>query len=289
MSTLTNNPHDQLVWATQLFDDPEGNTWSLHGAKVNTLIKTKPGQMKGVNESGDLIVIHLKDNKVVKQPTIIRGEHCKKTLIKHFDWVPYGLENIQRRMWGVLNFIKEPALRDFYYSVLTNDELMEQFYTAKGSHHNHHNYEGGLLEHSFEVAYSAASLGILYKLDHVTVCISFIAGLLHDIGKIETYYNRSRSKGVCVQHEALSFMVLSEPLNALLKAAPKMFEALSSSLTAKVGRHKPLYLPESLVRLCDNLSAEISQCRKAFAGMPDYFWYAKSDQDNRVYKRLGSM
>lgn len=289
MDSLINKSTTELVWAKVVFEDFDSVCWSFRSPKQNNLVLVQDRRMEGVNTAGQLLIARLQNNKLVKKPFIIKGSHNESTLIKHFAWVPKDLEHIQKMTWGMLNFFKEPALRDFYYAVLINDELMQKFYKAKASHHHHHSYEGGLLEHSFEVARNAATMSELHGLDHTTTCICFIAGLLHDIGKVKMYYNAQGAAGVCGQHEAFGFLELSQPLNALHKAAPALFEALSGALVAKIGQHKPLYLPETIVRMCDRLSAEVSQCREAFKSMPDYFWYVKSESESRVYKRLGTM
>ena len=289
MGSLIKKTTPVLAWAKVIYESCDSTCWSIRSVKSESLIYVKDELMKGVNTKGQLLIAHMNNQKLVKKPSLIRGHHSESRVINHFLWVPQGLEDTQRMIWGMLNFFKEPALRAFYAAILTNDELMQKFYKAKASHHHHHDHEGGLLEHSFEVAMSAATLSEQYQLNHNTTCICFLAGLLHDIGKVKMYYNVSGPQGVCGQHEAFSFMELAQPLDALHKADPALFEALSGALTAKVGQHLPLYLPETIVRMCDRLSAEIAQCRKACDGMPDYFWYVKSESENRVYKRLGSM
>jgi 3'-5' exoribonuclease len=70
-------------------------------------------------------------------------------------------------------------------------------------------------------------------------------------------------------------------------AAPRLFEALSSCLSIKIGGRVDAYLPASMVRMCDRLSVEVSNWRRAFADAPAYYWYAKSPGDAQLYKRLG--
>lgn len=279
---ITQSP--ELAWGTRL---SRYNTWSLQTATRTVKVEIPCDFLQNATPNGTLLVVETNGKQVKSKPVIIRGKHEEYTVLKHFAWVPTGLEHIQCVLWRMLNAIKIQELWDFYYSVLTDDELMEPFYRAKASHHHHHSYDGGLLVHSFEVATSAADLCRRYNLGHATICIAFIAGLLHDIGKLKMYYNEKQHAGVCGQHEAFNFMVLAAPLERLHRAAPNMFEALSSALVAKTGQHPPQYLPETIVRLCDKISAEIAQCRDAFAGMPEYYWYAKSGVDKRIFKRPG--
>lgn len=280
--TISSQPADRLVWAKAL---PEDRMWSVQGADLDFTLHDTYGMFCEVDPEGALVIIQLQRGQLCGLPVAVKGEHEEDQMLRHFMWVRPGMEHIQCMLWRVLNFIRVPELWFFYYSILTSDQIMEPLYRAKGSHDHHHNYPGGLLEHSYDVASSAATHAKQYCLGHTTIWISFVAGLLHDIGKIGMFYNQERG-GVCVQHEALSFMLLSEPLAELQQVSPNLFEALSSTLTAKAGRHQPQYLPETIVRMCDRLSVEINMCRKAFSTMPAYYWYAKSDIENRVHKRL---
>lgn len=62
----------------------------------------------------------------------------------------------------------------------------EDFLTYPASVDKHHCYEGGLLQHTYEVICLAMNLNTLKK-DLNTEAI-FLGALLHDIGKIEVYY-----------------------------------------------------------------------------------------------------
>src|SRR5690554_4011984 len=272
----------KLAWAKVM---PNTALWELKMPGKKLVIKDSAGLFRAVRPEGELVIISMRDGQITEEPWVVYGEQDEALLNRHFSWVLPGQEHILCMLWHMLGVIKIPELRSFYFAVLSDDELMERFYRAKASHHHHHNYEGGLLEHSYQVASSAVSMGRQYKLGHTSECICFLGGLLHDLGKVRLFYNDSH-QGVCGQHEAFTLMILAKPLEDLRRLKPNLFEALASVFTAKVGRHQPQYLPETFVRLCDRLSTEVSRCRQAFEGMPDYFWYAKSELDDRVYKRL---
>ncbi len=191
-----------------------------------------------------------------------------------------------RDIWGMLGYLRDPALRTFYHSVLTDDALMEIFYKAQASHHHHHDYVGGLVDHSHEVATTAASLCLQHKIGALSASVAFVGGLFHDIGKTYLYYNQHGESGCCGQHEAFNFMVMARPLDKLRMSSPKIFEALSSCLAIKVGRHPDAYLPANMVHLCDRLSVDVCNWRRAFADAPSFYWYAKSPVDAHLYKRL---
>ena len=81
-------------------------------------------------------------------------------------------------------------------------------------------------------------------------------------------------------------MVLAEPLARLSQEAPKLFEAISSCLSIKIGRQSEAYLPAQMVHICDRLSMDVHNWRRAFTEVPAYYWFVKSPYGDQVYKRL---
>ena len=117
--------------------------------------------------------------------------------------------------------------------------------------------------------------------------MAFLGGLLHDVGKLYLYYNNSSGEGICSSHEALNFMKLEPYLEPLMAREPRVFEALTACLSASVGKQQIQYMPETIVKMADRLSAEVYHWRRVFVGLPDFYWFHKSDEDARIYKRLG--
>ncbi len=76
--------------------------------------------------------------------------------------------------------IKTPEGRTLYK--LFWKKYGERFLKAKGGVRKHHHQEGGLALHTYMVLKIALFLGELYSLDREVI---FLAGLLHDVGKME--------------------------------------------------------------------------------------------------------
>jgi hypothetical protein len=277
----------ELVWA--VLEEQHGSTEHWHfSSQTRQLSLPVPTDMMGrVNPAGQWLLVELNWRKGEWQIVnlILIPSDDKAVVERHLAWVPAEQGYILSDLWGMLSYFRDKELRAFYYSVLTDDVIMAPFFQAKASHRHHHNHVGGLLEHSHEVAMTAAMLCVQHNLGRRSTCVAFLGGLLHDIGKLHLYYNYQ--KGVCGQHEAYNFLVLGQPLEVLRVTAPQVFEALTDCLTVKVGKHAEAYLPASLVRMCDRLSVDLSNWRQAFVNLPHYYWYAKSPRDEQIYKRLG--
>lgn len=74
------------------------------------------------------------------------------------------------------------ALNDYFFN---NKEFVEGFKRGIGGLNQHHNYIGGLAEHTLNVMYMAKA--IAYRYDCRFKDIAILSAKLHDIGKIEEY------------------------------------------------------------------------------------------------------
>lgn len=284
---MSNTTQHILAWVLKVSEDGTTETWTLSNSKVNIFITAKKGAMSHVNENGALANVVFCNGELVGHPIVVEPQITAGFAYKQFQMVMPGHEEKLRVMWTLLGLIVDPALKAFYWSVLSDDKIMSKFYRAKASESHHHCHEGGLFEHSVDVATSAVLHARQNGLGDRTANIAFVSGILHDIGKIEMYYNNPGAKKAdgC-QHEALSFMVLSEQLEALKAADAVLFDAISSTLTAKMGSSRNEYLSETIVRMCDRISADAHRTRQVFAGKPAHYWYVRSARDKRVFKRL---
>lgn len=74
------------------------------------------------------------------------------------------------------------ALNDYFFN---NHTFVERFKRGIGGLNQHHNYIGGLAEHTLNVMYMAKA--IAYRYDCRYKDIAILSAKLHDIGKIEEY------------------------------------------------------------------------------------------------------
>ena len=84
--------------------------------------------------------------------------------------------------------IREDVLRNVALQVLKENK--QTFLSIKGSDWQHHNYAGGLIVHTCNVALNAIRLGEFYK---ESVCMDLIrfCSLMHDVGKLFDYQSQT--------------------------------------------------------------------------------------------------
>ncbi|WP_417522137.1 TraI domain-containing protein [Marinobacter sp.] len=84
--------------------------------------------------------------------------------------------------------LQSDHLKAFVKRVLERQDRLEVFLKAPASKNYHHNYPGGLLVHSLEVAKGVLSMVQINEpqMPRPLQELGFVAGLLHDIGKTYT-------------------------------------------------------------------------------------------------------
>jgi 3'-5' exoribonuclease len=160
--------------------------------------------------------------------------------------------------------IKNPELKKFINEIF--EETGEKFKIHPGAIQIHHNWIGGLLEHTLEVIeYCETSFRLYPDLDHDLL----IAGaILHDIGKLEELVTTSRikgsEKGQLIGHLALGIVYLSEKFKKSdideLTKNKLMHMLVSSHGKTEYGSPKEPMIPEAMaLYYADESSSKISE------------------------------
>lgn len=87
-----------------------------------------------------------------------------------------------KRLNALVNRIENEFLKGMVTDIVVNEPYM---FEAPGAVRYHHNYLGGLLEHTVEVAEIAGNMASV--LPNVSVDVTIAGALLHDIGKLDLY------------------------------------------------------------------------------------------------------
>jgi len=278
-----------LVWAEQIHGLPGAGMWLLTFLKGGRDIEVNGELLVDVVPAGQWLMVEMSREEVPRLMTAmpLPVEVRRGDIERQRSWLADEQHAILSDIWGMLAYLPDAALRRFYLAVLLDERIMWPFFTGKASHQYHHHHAGGLLEHSHEVAMTASALCMQHQAGPVSTSVAFIGGLLHDFGKIHLFYNNTNRRGRAGQHESFNFMVLAEPLARLSQEAPKLFEAIGACLSIKHGRQSEAYLPAQMVHICDRLSMDVHNWRRAFTEVPAYYWFVKSPYGDQVYKRLG--
>lgn len=102
------------------------------------------------------------------------------------DFAPtseYDIADTYRKAHALVSEVSDDVLRTIARAAL--EELSAYWVTVPGAVSVHHNYKGGTLIHSYNVALKAKALAEVTEGANVDLAI--VGGLLHDIGKLFTY------------------------------------------------------------------------------------------------------
>jgi 3'-5' exoribonuclease len=171
------------------------------------------------------------------------------------------------RLMQIRRSIESPALGRFVDSIFADDDLAFAFLQVPASSKYHHNYAGGLLAHSVEVAEITSN----QQHDNKDVRdIAVVCALLHDIGKVKTLgVNLSSTVlGKVVGHDSLTLEICASTLKELDKAWPEASYTMRhvwscSSPGAKYGFERNSTIA-NIIQFADKLSVDRYYERETF-------------------------
>jgi 3'-5' exoribonuclease len=195
--------------------------------------------------------------------------------------------------------IKNSQLKALVGEFLADAELMEKFCNVPGGVKLHHDYIGGLLEHTHSMLRVAVAILPLYKQVQADLVLAGV--FLHDIGKTEELaYDMVFSytdSGQLIGHINKSLLMINKKADALRAKGTQIDQTLLDTLGHIILSHHGQYefgspkLPATteafMVYYIDDLDAKMSQVTAAIDNEPsDSNWTAwKSALQTRLYRK----
>ncbi len=125
-------------------------------------------------------------------------------------------------MWSSLQKImdkkvNDKKLKELLHVFYNDKEMVDRFVLSSAAKTIHHNYLGGLLEHTLEVVELCDKLAQYYP-EELDTSLLMIGALFHDIGKIEEYNMNSitfqqTDRGKLLGHITIGHGMLKEKIN----------------------------------------------------------------------------
>ena len=199
----------------------------------------------------------------------------------------------------IIGRVKNPQLKALVEEFLADAELMEKFRNAPAAVKIHHDYLGGLLEHTHNMLRVAVAILPLYPQVQADLVLAGI--FLHDIGKTEelsydmafTYTN----SGQLIGHITQSLLMVNKKADALrakgVLIEQQILDAIGHIILSHHGEYefgspKLPATPEAfMVYYIDDLDAKVSQVTTAIENEPgDADWTAwKNALQTRLYRK----
>ena len=201
----------------------------------------------------------------------------------------------------IVGRIKNPQLKALVEEFLADTELMDKFCNAPAATAIHHNYLGGLLEHTCNMLRVAAAILPLYE--QVQPCLVLAGIFLHDIGKTEELsYDMAFSytdSGQLIGHIVKTLLMIHQKADALAAKGRQIDKTILDALGHIILSHHGQYefgspklpaTPEAfMVNYIDDLDAKINQVTAAIdneGGDSNWTGWKKALQTRLYRKRI---
>jgi 3'-5' exoribonuclease len=175
----------------------------------------------------------------------------------------------------IVGRIKNPQLKALVGEFLADSELMDNFCTAPGGVKLHHDYIGGLLEHTHNML--GIAVAILPFFPQVQPDLVFAGLFLHDVGKTdELSYDMAFSytdSGQLIGHIVKSIMMVNQKADELRAKGTEIDQTVMDALGHIILSHHGQYefgspkLPATaeafMVYYIDDLDAKMNQVTSA--------------------------
>jgi 3'-5' exoribonuclease len=232
------------------------------------------------------------NNIAVVEPSKV----CVDDFLAHTD---RDIKQMFIELRSIVSQVKNPQLKALVEEFLTDRELMKKFCQAPGGVKLHHDYIGGLLEHTYDMLRVAVAILPLYPQVQADLVLAGI--FLHDIGKTEELsYDMAFSytdSGQLIGHIVKSLLMINQKADVLRTKGTQIDQAIIDALGHIILSHHGQYefgspklpaTPEAfMVYYIDDLDAKLNQVASAIDNeMSDSNWTAwKSALQTRLYRK----
>jgi len=189
------------------------------------------GSIKGIIWDRSMVTEPIRQDDILLISGEVKDYHGPQLIINYFQKV--SKEHVNRayfqpvavrkpaEMWEALLEVVVRRVTDEYLQelvkVLFQDEIIvRKFLTAPAAKVIHHNYLGGLLEHTLEVIEICLKLAAFYP-DKINEPLLLTGAVFHDVGKIEEYDQESftfqqTDRGRLLGHITIGLEILREKI-----------------------------------------------------------------------------
>ena len=218
------------------------------------------------------------------------------------DFLPRTKKDVKQMFEEVKNIvgrIKNQQLKALVTGFLSDSELMKKFCSAPAAMKLHHDYIGGLLEHTHNMLHVAVEILPLYPEVQPDLVLAGI--VLHDIGKTEELsYDMAfayTDSGQLIGHVVKSALMLNQKVDALRAKGTKINQDIVDSMGHIIVSHHGEYefgspklpaMPEAfMVYFIDDLDAKLNMVESAIEEEnDDSNWTAwKNALQTRLYRK----
>ncbi len=148
------------------------------------------------------------------------------------------IDEVMREIIEIVESVKNPYLFSLLNKFFGDENFVENFKITPGSAYSVYSYMGGLAEHTLNVTKACRYMAKLYSLD---ADLLTTIGLLHDIGKVETYLVdttiQTKDRGKLLGHTVIGYNIVEEKIREIPGFPSDLRDKL---LHAIISHHSPI-------------------------------------------------
>ncbi len=207
--TSTGSPYISLI-----FSDRTG--------QINAFLFEHVDELSEVLKRGNVVRVRafVEKRKNQLQLKVQEAKLAEKYDIKDLIPVtPHDIEKLFASLNKYLSTVEDPYLRALLEEVFTDTDFIKRFKEAPAAMKYHHNYIGGLLEHTVSILKLADVISTVYP--DVDRDLLLVGALLHDIGKVWEYrftpFIEMTDEGRLIGHIVLGYEYVQDKIHAVSK------------------------------------------------------------------------
>lgn len=191
------------------------------------------------------------------------------------DYIPSTDKDVDELYENILELVESitnPYLKQLGENVfIKNKEISDKFKTHSAAKAMHHNYMGGLLEHTLNVAQICDFMAPRYK--YVNRDLTVLAGLLHDIGKIKELsafpLNDYTDEGQLIGHIVIGAELVTEEAAKIENFPEELKNLLKHCILAHHGEYefgspkRPKTMEAFILHAADDTDAKLKMFQDA--------------------------
>lgn len=220
------------------------------------------------------VVEEYRENRQLRLTSLRRLAETEFDLADYLAVTPKDRQVMANRLDELVASIREPHLARLLGLFFNDPEFRRAFLEAPAAKRIHHNYLGGLLEHSLEVAELVETVATFAPQLHRDLALT--GALLHDIGKLREYQYRPlidlTDEGKLFGHTVLGCELLRERLARVEGLPRELAIGLEHILLTHHGELEwgapvlPQTLEAAAVHYADLLSGRVKQYQQVASG-----------------------
>lgn len=229
---------------------------------------------------------------------------CKQEKVDLADFLPVSEQDIEQ-MWGelieIMRSVKDEWLRRLIKKFLEDHDLVAAYKRSPAATAMHHNFVGGLLEHTLNIAKAAEALLPLYPKVNADLVLTGI--FMHDIGKTAELSSGTSiqytDQGQLIGHITLATLWIEQKASELAQQYGEPFPRRTLDLVEHIvlshhgsfeyGSPKLPAIPEAfMIHYLDNLDAKMFMTTQQIENDPDEssdFTPYQRELQVRLYKK----